>query len=575
LRLSKLFGRTLKEIPAEADSLSHQLLVRAGMIQQVAAGVYAYLPLGWRVLRKIECIIKEEMDRAGGQELMMPSLQPLELWEQSGRLPSFGKTLFTLIDRKEHKLALGPTHEEVITDLVHRYVQSYRDLPLLPYQIQNKFRDEPRPRGGLLRVREFIMKDLYSFDLNEASLEISYQKMIQAYRNIYYRCGLPSIMVEADSGAIGGKASHEFMLIADTGEDEIIYCSNCDYAANIEKAQSVKPKLDINPPLPVEEISTPNIKTIEEVADFVGIPQSHTLKAVFYSAAGELIFVVIRGDLEVNETKLRNLLKYTELQLATETSVKAAGLVAGSASAVGLKGIKVVADDSINLGSNFVAGANKPDTHLKNINYPRDFKAEFVADIAVARAGDSCTRCGGKLLSRHGIEVGHVFKLGTFLSEKLGAFYLDQNGISRPICMGCYGIGLGRLMAAAVEQGHDDKGIIWPLPIAPYQIHLCALRIEDSKIIETAERLYAALATDGFDVLYDDRNESPGIKFNDADLIGIPLRLTISPRTLQNQSVEMKWRKEKESKLLPLEGITNRLRELIKESEETTTDTVS
>lgn len=566
--LSKLFGRTLKEIPAEADNLSHQLLVRAGMVQQVAAGIYAYLPLGWRVLRKIEAIIKEEMDEAGGQELMMPSLQPLELWEQSGRLPSFGKTIFTITDRKEHKLALGPTHEEVITELVRRYVQSYRDLPLLPYQIQNKFRDEPRPRGGLLRVREFIMKDLYSFDLDESGLETSYQKMLLAYKNIYSRCGLPSIMVEADSGAIGGKASHEFMLIADTGEDEIIYCTNCNYAANTEKAQSIKPRLEITPPLPLEEISTPNIKTIEEVADFVGVDKIHTLKAVFYSADNELIFVVIRGDLGVNETKLRNLLKCTELRLATEAEVKEAGLIAGSASAIGLGEIKVVADDSISLGSNFIAGANKPDTHLKNVNYPRDFKTELIADIAIAKADETCIRCGGKLLSKHGIEVGHIFKLGTFLSEKLGAYYLDQNSISKPIYMGCYGIGLGRLMAAAVEQNHDDKGIIWPLPIAPYQIHLCSLRTEESEIRETAENVYSELVDNGFEVLYDDRNESPGVKFNDADLIGIPIRLTISPRTLKNQSLEMKKRKEKESVLLPLENIPKKLRELLNELED-------
>ncbi len=561
---SKLFGKTLKEVPAETDTLSHQLLVRAGMIQQVAAGIYAYLPLGWRVLRKIERIIKEEMDKAGGQELMMPSLQPLELWEQSGRLPAFGKTIFTVTDRKEHILALGPTHEEIITDLVHRYVQSYRDLPLLPYQIQNKFRDEPRPRGGLLRVREFIMKDLYSFDADEDGLETSYQKMIQAYKNIYARCGLPSIMVEADSGAIGGKASHEFMLIADTGEDEIIYCSECEYAANTEKAQSIKPKLETKTPLPMEELATPNIKTIEEVANFVGMPRNCTLKAVFYIADNTPVFVVIRGDFEVNETKLRNLLKCTDLHLATELEVKATGLVAGAASAIGLQGIRIVADESIALGSNFVAGANKPDTHLKNVNYPRDFKVDVIADIATAKAGDGCPKCSNKLLSRRGIEVGHVFKLGTFLSEKLGASYLDREGVSRPICMGCYGIGLGRLMAAAVEQNHDAKGIIWPLPIAPYQVHLCSLRSDDPNVAETAEKLYADLTSCGIEVLYDDRNESPGVKFNDADLIGIPLRLTISPRTLQNQSVEMKWRKDRDAKLLTLEGITNRIKELLK-----------
>ena len=565
MRLSRLFGKTLKETPAEADTLSHQLLLRAGMIQQVAAGIYSYLPLGWRVLRKIEHIIREEMDKAGGQELMLPALQPFELWEQSGRYPSFGKTLFTVIDRKEHRLALGPTHEEVITELVRRYVQSYRDLPLLLYQIQNKFRDEPRPRGGLLRVREFIMKDLYSFDVDEAGLDNSYQEMIQAYKNIYSRCGLPAVVVEADSGAIGGKESQEFMLIADSGEDEIMYCSSCGYAANTEKAQFAKPKLEIKSPLPMEEISTPNIKTIEEVADFVGVPTSHTLKAVFYSADGELVFVVTRGDLEVNETKFRNLLKCSELRLATETEVKAAGLVAGSASPVGIKGIKIVADDSITLGSNLIAGANKVDTHLKNVNYPRDFKVDIIADIAVARSGDSCPKCEGKLLSMQGIEVGHVFKLGTFLSEKLGAFFLDRNGVLCPIIMGCYGIGLGRLLAAAIEQNHDDKGIIWPLAIAPYHIHLCPLHLGDSEISQTVEKLYEDLTRENLETLFDDRDESPGFKFNDADLLGIPLRLTLSPRTLQSHSVEVKWRKEKQAQLLPLEGITVRIKELLKE----------
>ena len=560
MRFSKLFGKTLKEIPSEADTLSHQLLLRTGMIQQVAAGVYSYLPLGWRVLRKIEQIIREEMDKAGGQELMLPTLQPFELWQETGRYPSFGKTLFTVTDRREHTLVLGPTHEEIITDLVRRYVQSYRDLPLLLYQIQNKFRDEPRPRGGLLRVREFIMKDLYSFHIDEADLDRCYQVMIQAYKNIYSRCGLPSVIVEADSGAIGGKESHEFMLITETGEDEIVYCSNCDYAANIEKARSVKPKLETKTPLPIEEISTPNIKTIEEVANFVGVPASQTLKAVFYSADAELAFVVIRGDIDVNETKLKNLMKCTELRLATETEVKAAGLVAGSASPVGIKEIKIVADDSINLGSNFIAGANKPDTHLKNVNYPRDFKIDLMADIAIARPGDDCPNCNGKLQSSHGIEVGHVFKLGIFYSDKMGASFLDQNGKSHPIIMGTYGIGLGRLLAAAVEQNHDDKGIIWPAAIAPYHVYLCPLRIENPEITETAEKLYQDLTDENVEVLFDDRNESPGIKFNDADLLGIPLRLTISPRTMESQSVEVKWRQEKQTELLPLEGITNTIK---------------
>ena len=566
MRFSNLFGKTLKEIPSEADTLSHQLLLRSGMIQQVAAGVYSYLPLGWRVLKKIEQIIRQEMDNAGGQELMLPTLQPFELWEKSGRYPAFGKTLFTVTDRREHTLILGPTHEEVITDLVSRFVQSYRDLPLLLYQIQNKFRDEPRPRGGLLRVREFIMKDLYSFHTDEEDLNETYQKMIQAYKNVYTRCGLPAVMVEADSGAIGGKESHEFMLIAETGEDGIVHCANCDYAANLEKAQSVKPKYEAKASLSIEEISTPNIKTIEEVANFVGVAPHQTLKAVFYSADGELVFVVIRGDIEVNETKLRNLLKCAELRLATEIEVKAAGLVAGAASPVGLKGMKIIADDSITLGSNYVAGANKPDIHLKNVNYPRDFEVSIMADIATARPDDGCPKCGGKLLSSLGIEVGHVFKLGTFLSEKLGASFLDQNGVSRTIIMGTYGIGLGRLLAAAIEQNHDEKGIIWPLSIAPFHVYLCPLRLENPDVAEAAEKIYQDLTNQNIEVLYDDRDESPGVKFNDADLLGIPMRLTVSPRTLQSQSIELKWRNEKLAELLPLEKITSKIQRLIREA---------
>ncbi|MBM3173025.1 MAG: proline--tRNA ligase [Chloroflexi bacterium] len=563
MRFSRLFGKTLKEKPSEADSISHQLLLRAGMVQQVAAGVYSYLPLGWRILKKIEQIIREEMDKAGGQELMMPTLQPFELWEQSERYPSFGKTLFTVTDRKEHVLVLGPTHEEVITDLVRRFVQSYRDLPLLLYQIQNKFRDEPRSRGGLLRVREFFMKDLYSFHADEASLDQTYQDMLQAYTNVYNRCGLPSVVVEADSGAIGGKESHEFMLVAETGEDEIIRCPKCGYAANVEKAQMTKPKAESTTPLPLEEIATPNIKTIEEVAKYVGIPASQTLKAVFYYADGQVVFAAIRGDLDINEVKLKNLLRAIDLRLATDIEVKAAGLVAGSASPIGIKEIKVIADDSITMGTNFVAGANKPDTHLKNMNYPRDFQVDLMADIAIVHPPDSCPRCQAKLVSQHGIEVGHVFKLGTFLSEKLGANFLDQNGTARPIIMGCYGIGLGRLLAAAVEQNHDEKGIIWPLSIAPYHIYLCSLQTDNAEVNDTAEKVYNDLIQENLEVLFDDRAESPGVKFNDADLLGIPLRLTVSPRTLQHQSIEVKWRNQKQAQLLPVGKTTSRIKDLL------------
>jgi prolyl-tRNA synthetase len=563
MRLSKLFGKTQREVPAEAETASHQLLLRAGMIQQLAAGIYSYLPLGWRVLKKIENIIRDEMDKAGGQEVNLPVLQPFEMWQQSGRDQALGKVLFTLSDRRERKLALGPTHEEVITELAKYNVQSYRDLPLLLYQIQVKFRDEPRPRGGLIRVREFLMKDLYSFDADEAGLDISYQKMDQAYRNIFERCGLPTMLVEADSGAIGGKDSREFMVVAENGEDEIIYCQKCNYAANAEKAVSVKEKIDNGKPLAIEEVATPGAGSIEEVATFLKIPQSRTLKAVFYIADGRLVFVVIRGDLGVNEVKLNNQLKASELRMATEAEVIEAGIVAGAASPVGLKGFKVIADDSVNSGTNFVAGGNKPDTHLKNVNYPRDFKADIVADIAQARAGDKCPECGTVLASTHGIEVGHIFKLVTTYSEKFSASFIDEKGESRPLVMGCYGLGLSRLMAAVIEQHHDEKGIIWPPTLAPYQLYLCPLYKENTKVEEVAEKLYAELEAAGFEVLFDDRQESPGVKFNDADLLGMPIRLTVSPRTLEKNSVEFKKRAEKESQLVPLAEVVKRLKELI------------
>ncbi len=565
MRVSKLLAKTQREVPSDADTISHQLLVRAGMINQLVAGVYSYLPLGWRVLKKIENIIREEMDKAGGQEVMLPVLQPLELWQETGRDQAFGKGLFTLSDRRERKLVLGPTHEEVVTKLVAHHVRSYRDLPQLLYQIQTKFRDEPRPRGGLIRVREFSMKDLYSFDADEKGLDENYLKMLQAYHNIYARCGLPALLVEADSGAIGGKDSHEFMVVTESGEEEIICCPDCDYVANSEKAQSVKKGIETSEPLPMEEVATPGMTTIEEVSDFLKIPPSYTIKAVFYMADDELLFVVIRGDLEVNEIKLTNLLHCTDLRMANEEELAGAGIVAGSASPAGISGFRVIADDSITTGTNFVAGGNKPDTHLKHVNYPRDFKADLMADIAMARSGEGCPRCGGKLSSARGIEIGHIFKLGTFLSERLGARFIDDKGESHPIIMGCYGIGLSRLLAAAVEYSHDDKGIIWPLSVAPYHIYLCPLYRDGSEVSAVAENLYAELEAEGLEVLFDDRQESPGIKFNDADLLGIPVRITISPRTLGNKSVELKWRSKKESELLPLDGIAARLKDLVEE----------
>jgi prolyl-tRNA synthetase len=530
------------------------------MIQQVSAGIYSYLPLAWRSLRKIENIIREEVDKAGGQEVYMPTLQPIEIWQKSGRDKAFDSTLpvFTTVDRRDHTLVLAPTHEEVVTDIVIHNVRSYRDLPVNIYQIQNKFRDEPRSRAGLIRVREFIMLDAYSFDKDQAGLDTSYRQMLGVFKNIYARCGLNAVVVEADSGAIGGKESHEFMLPADTGEDTIINCSKCGYAANAEKAifnKEADSQQQTVQPFPMEEVATPGMKSIEEVAGFLKIPARQTLKAVFYLADGEFVFVVIRGDLPVNEIKLTHALKAKELRMATEAEVIEKGIVPGAASPIGIKGIRIIADDSVISARNLVAGGNKPDTHVRNVNHPRDFQANIVTDIALAKAGDACPTCGTTLQTVRGIEVGHIFKLGTLYSEKLGAYFTDESSGAHTIIMGCYGIGLGRLLGAAVEQNHDEKGITWPVPIAPYQIHLCPLYRDGSRVVEITEKLYVDLQAAGIEVLLDDREESAGVKFNDADLLGMPLRLTISPRTLEKESIEVKWRSEKKAQLLPMEGI--------------------
>ena len=552
MRISQLFGKRLREVPSEADTESHRLLLRAGMISQLVAGVYSYMPLALRALRKIENIVRDEMNQTGAQEVQMPSLQPAELWQKSGRDVAMGPTLFHLKDRKERELVLGPTHEEVVTDMAGRNVQSYRDLPFTLYQIQTKMRDEPRPRGGLIRVREFTMKDAYSFDATEEGLDIIYKKMVQAYKNIYARCGLPAMIIEADSGAIGGKDSQEFMAVTEIGEDEIIICDGCGLGANVEKAVSIKTKAESGPALGMEEVSTPGKETIEDVAAFLNLKTLQTLKAVFYSADGMFVFVMIRGDLEVNEVKLKKVLHAVDLRLATDEEVKRAGLVPGSASAVGLGGVKIVADESVASGTNFVAGANKAGRHLRNVNFPRDFNGDIVADIAKAKAGDTCTTCGGSLRTVRGMEVGHVFKLGTSISSKLGASFVDESGASHPIIMGCYGIGIGRLMAAVIELNHDDKGIIWPKSVAPYQVYLCPLYMDNAEVVKQADTLYSELSGMGIEVLYDDRTESPGVKFNDADLLGIPVRITVSPRSLEKGSVEIKLRSEKKAELVPV-----------------------
>lgn len=567
MRLSRLFGKTLRQPPAEAETPSHQLLLRAGLVHQLSAGIYSYLPLGWRVLRKIEQIVREEMDAAGGQEVLLPALHPVELWEQSGRRQAFGQTLFVLKDRRERELVLGPTHEEVITDLVRRNVQSYRDLPLLLYQIQTKFRDEPRPRGGLIRVREFSMKDAYSFDSDWEGLDRSYASMVTAYYNIFRRCGVPVIAVEADSGAIGGKDSQEFMFLTDVGEDEVVFCEQCHYAANVEKAGFQKRRVEPEELLPLEEVATPGVKTIENLAGYLHVPPWRTMKAVFYNADGQPVFVAIRGELEVNEVKLKNLLKATDLRLMTDEEVERYGLVAGAASPIGIRGMTIVADDSVSDSPNLIGGANKPDAHLRNINYGRDWTADLVGDIARAREGDPCPRCGRPLVNRRGIEVGHVFKLGTMYSETFGAFFLDRDGTSKPCVMGCYGIGPSRLLATVIEANHDERGIIWPRTLAPYDVHLVALNVERPDVYEAAEQLYATLEANGLSVLYDDREESAGVKFNDADLLGMPLRATVSPRTLGQNGVELKLRREPAGTVVPFEQAPARARALLDEIE--------
>ena len=552
MKVTQLVTKSLRDDPPEAETASHRLMLRAGLIYQVAAGIYASLPLAYKSLRKIENIIREEMDRAGGQELLMPALQPLELWEQTGRDAAFGDNLFSLEDRRGRPMVLAPTHEEVVTGIVKANVQSYRDLPVILYQIQTKFRDEPRPRAGLVRVREFAMKDAYSFNADEESLDDSYQAMAQAYKNIYRRCGLPVLMAEADSGAIGGKDSHEFILATPTGEDTVITCPACGYTANAEKASGVYHELSAEDEESLEAVSTPGVKTIDGLAQYLNISDEKTFKAVFYMADGEVVFVTIRGDLEVNDIKLKNALRASDLRLADDQEVAKAGLVAGSASAIGIHDIKRVGDLSITRGNNFVVGGNKPDTHLRGANYPRDFQVDILTDIALARPGQGCPNCGQPLEAVRGVEVGHIFKLGTFFSEALGANYLDREGQHQPIIMGCYGIGVGRLLAAAIEQNHDDKGIMFPAPIAPYQVHLVGLNLADEQVAEEAERLYQELKDQGIEVLYDDRtDQTAGVKLNDVDLLGLPVRLVVSPRNVKAGVVEFKQRLDETSSLVP------------------------
>ncbi len=540
---------TLRDAPKEAEFISYKLLVRAGFIRPVAAGIYTLLPLGQRVRLKIEKIIREEMDAIGGQEISMPIVQPAELWQESGRWYQYGPELVHFKDRTERDLVLATTHEEAVTDIVRREIRSYRQVPLMLYQIQTKFRDEPRPRGGLIRVREFTMKDAYSFHSSEDDLDTFYPKIRQAYERIFRRCGLDPAIVQGDPGLIGGRDSHEFMLLSDAGEDQIALCEHCRYAANRGIAKLFKaPVTPTEPMLPLEEVATPGCESIQSLSEFLKITPSRTAKAVFYVAnETDFLFAVIRGDLEVSETKLANAVGARTLRTATEAEIRSIGAVPGYASPVGLprqNTVKIIVDDSVMQERNLVSGANREGFHLKNVNYGRDFIADVVADIALARAGDPCPHCQSPLVLKNAIELRHIFKLGTRYSEAMGAKVLTKDRSEQFLIMGCYGIGVGRLMAAVVEAHHDEKGIIWPEEIAPFQIILLVLNTDKAEQTELAEKLYALLRSAGFEVLYDDRAESAGVKFNDADLIGIPYRITIGPRNIQNQTIELRRRRD-------------------------------
>lgn len=556
MRYSEMFLPTVREIPADAETLSHRLMIRAGMIRRLTSGIYSYLPLGLRTVRKVEQIVREEMNNAGAQEVSLPVVQPSELWQESGRWELYGKELFRFKDRHEHDYCLGPTHEEVITDLVRNEIKSYRQLPKNLYQIQTKFRDEIRPRFGVMRSREFVMKDAYSFDADEEGAEISYRKMYDAYRRIFERCGLKFRAVEADTGNIGGSFSHEFMVIADSGEEGIVYCEGCNYAANLEKAEaSIPDKQETKKGLflSLEEVYTPQARTIEEVSEFLKIPPDRLVKTIIFNADGSPVLVLIRGDEEINEIKVKNYLDCATLNLADDALIRSVtGAPRGFAGAVGVKE-KIIADYSVMNMTNFVMGANREDHHFINVNMERDVWVNSFADLKVVGKSYPCPRCKKPLLLARGIEVGHVFKLGTKYSKAMKAVYLDKNGREQTMVMGCYGIGIGRTAAAAIEQNYDEQGIIWPVPIAPFQVIITPVNVKDKPLAQAAEKLYAVLNAKGVETILDDRDERVGVKFTDADLIGVPLRVTIGPKKLAEGNVEIRERKTCETVVMPLQ----------------------
>jgi prolyl-tRNA synthetase len=547
--MSKLFGRTLREDPAGATSASHRLLVRSAMIQQLGTGIYSYLPIGWRTLARIEAIIAEEMDRIGGQRIEMPVVHPADLWKQSGRWHDVGPEMVRFRDRMDHDMVLAMTHEEIVADLAAAHVSSYRDLPQLVYQIHTKFRDEPRSRAGLIRVREFAMKDAYSLHCDEDEMRVLYQQVVDAYVRVFRRCGMETVVTESSTGMMGGSTAHEFMLLDPSGEDTILICPQCRYTANQEVAVSRRQVPDDSEPEPLEEVSTPGASTIEQVASLLGVSAESTAKAVFYNAGDELVFAVIRGDRDINEAKLAGVLK-APVEPASPESLQNAGIVAGYASPVGVSGVRVVVDHSIADSRNLVGGANKAGFHLRNTNYPRDYQG-LEADVGLAREGDGCPHCAGELCEARGIELGNTFQLGYGYSEKRGALYLDQDGEPRPFFMCSYGIGVGRILGAAVERWHDRSGMVLPPGIAPWDVHVVQLG-GNVDVAAAAAELVAGLTDRGIEVLHDERSVSAGVKFNDADLLGLPLRVTVSARNLRAGQIEMKPRVTEDAQMVGL-----------------------
>lgn len=571
MKVSEFYFKTTREVPADgSDLISLEYLLRAGFIQQVAAGIFSLLPLGWRSEQKIRNIIREEMNAAGALEVTMPVVQPRSIWEESGRADSYVPPLTEFDDRRDRPMVLAPTHEETVSLIARSGISSYRDMPLNLYQIQTKFRDEPRPRGGLLRTREFVMKDAYSFDADQAGLDASYDAMAHAYREIFRRCGLNAVMVQADSGPIGGKTSAEFVLIADSGDDVILQCEDgdCEYAANVEKAGFRKLSNPAEDELPIERFATPGVKTIDALAELEGVPASKTAKVVFYTIRGQVHVVVIRGDYEVNETKLRNATGGDDVRLSTAEEASESGFVPGSASAIGVDESLVVVDDSIPSSPNLLAGANEDGFHLRNVNYGRDWSAGTVTDIAEARAGATCAECGeSRLRSERGIEVGHIFKLGTVYSSAMDVKFDTADGERLEVLMGCYGIGVGRLLAAAVEANHDGNGMMLPSAIAPFEVALVPLGMASSpEVRSAAETLHEDLSGADIEVLMDDRDEGPGVKFADADLIGFPVRLVVSPRSLEGGGVEIKMRSDPASAavVVPVSDVVARVKSVLR-----------